>query len=420
MNKYADVLVIGAGLSGLMAAAKAVEDGKKVTLAAKGMGALGLSSGCIDLWGYSLDDPYRVSQDPWQDIARLCAVRPQHPYARLQDVLKESLLFFQQLCQKNGNQYLAPPAGNRLLPTALGTWRPTYLAPAGMAADNLQQADHILVVGFEELKDFYPHVLAANISKSGLLKTNCRVNTAMVSAGGGELSPGTLAHRLEDPARLADVAAQIKPGLQPEAVLLLPPVCGERWDTRVLQRLSQLLGHRAYEVTNIPPALPGQRLQQMLLHHLKQRGVEVLLGCTVSGARLTGKRCSEVLAGGAGKTINIAAKTVVLATGSFLGGGLWAEPGQAWESIFRLPVAGRSGKWSARDFLSLEGHLFNQMGINVNDNLQPVDDAGRVILENVLVTGANLAGSNHSVEKCGNGVAVASGYKAGKLAGEVF
>lgn len=419
MNKYADVLIIGAGLSGLTAAAKAAEQGKKVMLVAKGMGAVGLSSGCIDLWGYNLKDPNQVCQEPVAEIAGLCTMNPQHPYARVQDVLEESLLFFRRICHENHNPYLDNRGGNWLLPTALGTLRPTYLVPASMAVGgDLQQVSYFLVVGFRELKDFYPDVLVANLKKSGALQAHCRLNSLMVSAGGGELSPNTLAHRLENPRVLVRIVDQIKPHLLPGAVLLFPPVLGERWDSRVAKNLAENLGHPVYEVANIPPALPGQRLQQMLLHHVKGQGVEVVIGCTVNGARVAGKRCTEVQATGAGKKIRIFAKTVMLATGSFLGGGLESEPGKAWESIFRLPVETGREKWSARDFLAMEGHLFNQMGIKVNEYLQPVDDQGQVIIENVLITGANLAGCNYPIEKCGNGVAVASGYKAGKLAGE--
>ncbi|MEW6698460.1 MAG: anaerobic glycerol-3-phosphate dehydrogenase subunit GlpB [Bacillota bacterium] len=417
-NKHTDVLIIGAGLSGLMAAAKAAGQGKKVMLAAKGLGAVGLSSGCIDLWGYGLDRPEQVCQQPVAEIAELVNRNPQHPYAKVQDVLEESLAFFQKICQENRYPYLNRNQSNWLLPTALGTLRPTYLAPAGMALGDLPGVSGLLVAGFRELKDFYPDVLAANLKKSDVLRPDCCIKTLMVDAGGGELSPNTLAHRLERPEVLEKIIEQIKPCLSEGAVLLFPPVLGEGWDSRVVKKLSEGLGCPVYEVANIPPALPGQRLQQMLLHHCKGQGVEVMLGCTVTEAQVAGKQCTGVVAGGAGKRMKISAKTIVLATGSFLGGGLESKPGEAWESIFGLPVETGRAKWSARDFLAMEGHLFNQMGIKVNSCLQPVDDRGRAILENVMITGANLAGCNYAIEKCGNGVAVASGYKAGKLTGE--
>ncbi|RYD03013.1 hypothetical protein N752_21625 [Desulforamulus aquiferis] len=84
-----------------------------------------------------------------------------------------------------------------------------------------------------------------------------------------------------------------------------------------------------------------------------------------------------------------------------------------------MPVDTCEGKWSTQEFLAMEGQPFNKFGIRVNDSLHPIDNQGQVLVENLLVTGANLSGSNFAIEKCGNGVALATGYKAGKLVGEV-
>ena len=51
-----DVLVIGAGLAGLSAAAKLAEGGAKVMLIAKGVGGTHLAPGTIDVLGYSGDE----------------------------------------------------------------------------------------------------------------------------------------------------------------------------------------------------------------------------------------------------------------------------------------------------------------------------------------------------------------------------
>lgn len=47
-----DVIVVGAGFSGLIAAVRARERGRKVLVLARGHGLLALSSGCIDILGY--------------------------------------------------------------------------------------------------------------------------------------------------------------------------------------------------------------------------------------------------------------------------------------------------------------------------------------------------------------------------------
>lgn len=419
MKKNVEVLIIGAGLSGLMAAAKAVESGKKVLLVAKGMGAIGLSSGCIDLWGYSLDNPEHECHNPIAEISNMVKDNHDHPYALVEDVLEESISFFRRICADYNNPYLDNDGGNWLLPTALGTIRPTYLAPASMAVSNLHNIKRFLVIGFEELKDFYPDVLVDNLKNTGELHVDCQLNTLLVSTGGEELSTNNLAHLLEKPEVINKVINQIKPHITTDMVLLFPPVLGEGWDSAVVNNISQRLGCPVYEVANIPPALPGQRLQQMLLHHIKKQGVELIIGCTVTGALIKDKNCIEVLAKGSGKEITINAKNVILATGSFLGGGLSSKPSKVWESIFHLPVEKPEGKWSTREFLSMEGQPFNKIGIKVDQSLRPVGKDMKTLIDNLFVTGANLSGCNYPLEKCGNGVALATGYKAGKLVGEV-
>ena len=50
MNKRnSDVLVIGAGMSGLVAALAAARRGRKVTVLSRGVGALAIGSGCVDV-----------------------------------------------------------------------------------------------------------------------------------------------------------------------------------------------------------------------------------------------------------------------------------------------------------------------------------------------------------------------------------
>jgi glycerol-3-phosphate dehydrogenase subunit B len=413
MVKKADVLVIGAGLSGLVAAA-AASRGQKVILAAAGMGVTGLSSGCIDLWGYSPDRPDRVSKNPLEDIAGMVRSRPDHPYARAVDVLGDSIRFFIDVTSEMGCRYMKNGPGNWLVPTALGTLRPTCLAPASMAVGRLADFNKIVVVGFAELKDFHPRVMAANLARNAGLPEDFCIEPVTVDTGGGESGPDALARRLERPDILQGVVNRLKPFISPGAVALFAPVLGERWDSAVPGALAGQLGCPVYEAAGIPPSLPGLRLQRALLGHLRKSGVEVITGCRIEGCSVAGRRCLAVSARGG---LQLSAETFILATGSFLGGGLQAAPARVWETVFGLPVRTGTGHWAERDFLNPGGHPFSKFGIEVNQRLQPLDEKGRVLLDNVMVVGSNLAGCNYPVEKCGNGVALATGYKAGRLAG---
>ncbi|MGQ9558607.1 MAG: anaerobic glycerol-3-phosphate dehydrogenase subunit GlpB [Desulfurispora sp.] len=417
-SKKTDIMVIGLGLAGVVAAARAAELGKKVLLVGKGAGSLTLSSGGIDLWGYSLDKPEDSAISPRLEIARLVERNQEHPYARTFDVLEESLAYFQALTRSAGLPYLSNGRGNWLVPTALGTLRPTYLVPESMAVTGLQQVVRILLVGFAELKDFYPAVMAVNLQKCGCLSPGVQLDTCAVRLGGREMNAVTLAGRLEQPGVLEEVVAQIRPHLTPGTLVLVPPVLGRARHRQVRESLAALLGSPVYEVAGLPPALPGMRLSEALLTYLKRQGVTVLSGSMVCGVELEsqGKRCRAVQLAGPGGRLSVLAEACVLASGSFLGGGLKAGPGQVEETIFNLPVKFTPGDWACEEFLDRHGHAFNSFGLRVNEKLQPVDEEGRVCLENVLAAGAILAGSNWPVEKCGGGVALSSGYKAGQLA----
>src|SRR5512136_1123790 len=86
-----DLIVIGAGLSGLMAACTAAQAGLKVKVVAKGLGALHWSAGTIDVLGY-FPDEHTLVEHPLQAIRVLSQANPQHPYALLNETgLLESL-----------------------------------------------------------------------------------------------------------------------------------------------------------------------------------------------------------------------------------------------------------------------------------------------------------------------------------------
>jgi glycerol-3-phosphate dehydrogenase subunit B len=55
-------------------------------------------------------------------------------------------------------------------------------------------------------------------------------------------------------------------------------------------------------------------------------------------------------------------------------------------------------------------------GIAVDEHLRPVDAAGAAIAANLRVAGAALAGADLIRERCVEGVALASGWRAGDAA----
>ena len=117
-----EVLVVGAGLTGLFASLLATEHGEAVTLVAQGRGGLGLCHGCIDIWGQAT--PSRA----------LSHLRKSHPY-RLAGTaaLHAAVESFDQITRKANYPFSGSISRNLRLPTALGSIHSTALAPQSLA-----------------------------------------------------------------------------------------------------------------------------------------------------------------------------------------------------------------------------------------------------------------------------------------------
>jgi glycerol-3-phosphate dehydrogenase subunit B len=112
------------------------------------------------------------------------------------------------------------------------------------------------------------------------------------------------------------------------------------------------------------------------------------------------------------------ASAYVLATGKFMGGGLDAQPNRVFETLLDLPVQYPQNRkeWFNPQLLTPAGQPFNSFGVEVNENLQPVDSTGKIIYQNLFAAGGILAHADSMAEKSGGGVAIATGYLAGELA----
>jgi len=142
------------------------------------------------------------------------------------------------------------------------------------------------------------------------------------------------------------------------------------------------------------------------------------LGSPVSKAAVKEKRCHAIEIVHPPVTTSFSADRFILATGRFMGGGLKADAEKVFEPIFNLPVhqpPSREGWFEDRFFGDLP-HPVHQAGVLVNASLQPVGEAGDVILENVWVAGSLLAHHQCIDEKSREGIEIATGYAAAKCA----
>ena len=410
MNKN-DVVVVGGGLAGLMAAAVAVKRGKKVLLLTKGVGAIAIGGGSIDVLGYGADG--RPLKSP---AAGLYQLSPAHPYARIgHQGVTAALAAFLELTAAEGYPYVGSITQNQWLPTAVGTLKPSCLVPKTMEPKGLKAASQVTVVGFTGLKDYYPELVVDGLRQQpGFDKT---YNISMLESGlaqGRDLTALDIARWLDKEAGRKLCIEQLGRVLTPGAVVLVPPVLGTSPDYLVADELSQATGCSFIEITGPPPAVTGLRLRTMLIRYLKKQGVDIVEQANVSGAIVEGGRCQAVITSNVDRKRSYYADAFILATGGFFGGGLEAMPGKARELIFDLPVtvSTEQAEWSNPKLFAAGGQPFARLGVAVDEALRPIGGAGEALLANVHIAGQTLAGYDYAWEKSGNGVAIASGYQA--------
>jgi len=167
MSQHFDVVVIGMGLSGLMAAKTAAESGQKVLIVGKGMGSLCLFSNTIDVLGFP---PLAGSKAmKMKDaLSQWIKDHPEHPYSKLGlERTEEALSSFLSLFPPPYS-FHTMDGTNCLLPTGAGTLRPTYLIPTTMIDATSFNEGRTLVVGFEGFKDFYVQYVADQLKCRGI------------------------------------------------------------------------------------------------------------------------------------------------------------------------------------------------------------------------------------------------------------
>jgi glycerol-3-phosphate dehydrogenase subunit B len=400
-----DAVVIGAGTAGLVAATRLAEAGARVCVVAKGVGSTHLAPGTIDVLGYA---PERVD-DPRRALSDLASARPDHPYALLgPETVAEALQWFADRVTAGpfpGYRYVGGLERNHLLPTAVGALRPSALVPETMAAGDARSADSVCVVGTRVLRDFHAALCAANLEHAGVPARAVDVAIEVDRADENALG---LARRFDDARWRAAFAAQLAPLLGHDDRVALPAMLGSTDPHRAWDDLQQRLGRPVFEIPTLPPSVPGMRLFEVLRTALRAARGRLVLGSEAVGADREGGRVTAVRAHASGRDVRYAARWIVLATGGFASGGIALDSGWAThESVFDLPLRGVPGRDEAR-FVStyLAEQPMARAGVAVDAELRAEG------AENVLVAGAALPGAVPWRELSGEGIALASGYRA--------
>lgn len=107
------------------------------------------------------------------------------------------------------------------------------------------------------------------------------------------------------------------------------------------------------------------------------------------------------------KGVTLTAEDFVLASGSFIGGGLKGDGKRIDEALFGLDTVTPESGYTTRNIF--EAQPFMSCGVVVDNTFKAVKNG--VAIENLYACGAVLAGYNPVKEGCGAGVAMLSALK---------
>jgi glycerol-3-phosphate dehydrogenase subunit B len=403
-----DAVVIGAGTAGLVAGTRLAQDGARVCVLAKGVGSTHLAPATIDVLGYA---PDRVDA-PGAALEQLIAQRPDHPYALLgTDVVSDALSWFAEIVPRGplpGYVYGGSLEHNQLLPTAVGALRPSALVPETMANGEASALQRVCIVGTPALRDFHPSLCAGNLERAGV---EARAVSLDLKLDRADTSTLGLARRFDDEKWRRQFCAELSLALRSEEAVGLPAMLGLRDPHEVLADVEHRLGRRVFEIPTLPPSVPGMRLYEILRSALRAAGGRLVLGAEVVSCDRDGDRVTAVSTHAAGRDLTYVAPWFVLASGGFASGAI--ELDSHWvthERVLGLPLRGVPAEGEAR-FAGryLDEQPMARVGVAVDSDLRAEG------AENVLVAGAALPGAIPWREGSGEGIALASGYRAAQV-----
>lgn len=413
--RHSDILVVGAGMAGLMAAVTAAKSGLSVSVLSEGAGVISIGSGAVDFLGYV--NGKKITDNPFNHLNEL---DKNHPYNIIgAENIKNAFASLIEISTSNGYEIKMNDEGlNQTAISIAGTTKPTYICSESNNASRILKAKKILFAGVEYLKDAQP-ALAVKQAKQYKVFADAELESTILK------SPFGKTHRVLnslDLARYVDKEEGFN-WLKSELVrvsggfdaVIIPPICGTVNYTKSFKEL-QNLGFILVEAISIPPGVGGYRLRNALISEAKKLDIKFIENCNVQRAVIENGKCKSLVAlhnniAGALET-EYSADKFIIATGGVIGGGIASTPDKVYEKIFNIEIKSPASVEERSDKNVFGSHIFTKFGVNVNNKLQAIDSAGSPLYDNVFFAGNTLSDYDFPTEKSGYGVACSTGYTA--------
>jgi glycerol-3-phosphate dehydrogenase subunit B len=356
-SNHFDVIIAGAGVSGITSAAAAASRGLSVALVSTGPGSFVLGAGCVEVQNMDRTTPS----------------------------LEEAIEFFRNFTELAGCGFRGGIGEKRYIPTILGSFQTVSLAPFYMWNGDPSAASQVAVVGIKGLSSFDSNFVAERLAfhASKLERGSTYISHEIELSTEADTIPGTLqfGNRYDRDLRFRE---ELRDALKPIAaktnLIILPGILGLKSGQSEIEWMEKELGCMLCELPTLPPSIPGMRLFNRLEARLRKIGVELFTGFPIQQLRIENGHCKGVLLETPARPLRLSSDTLILATGPF------------------------------------SGKLLGTSSFSFNHDLHPVDSSGAIIADNLFAAGAILRNSS---ARGGNAMAILTGYIGGMLAAGV-
>lgn len=353
-----DVLVVGAGTSGLTAAGAAARTNQKVALVATGPGGFVLGSGCLKA----------------QEFIQCGAARE----------MGEAIAFFQEMAQAAGGPLEGNISEMHYLPTILGDFQGVALAPRSLWNAEPRNGSRTAIIGIRELSCFDENFMAERMNEQarrlGFACTYTARQISLAHTFGGPVTTPRIATRFDnDPGFRSELVKALRLAASGFERGVVPGILGLHSSAQQLAQFERELGCSLCELPTLPPSVSGLRLFNRLWSYLHEIGVELFQGFPVQKVQIHDGSCLELQVASPGHPMILRGECVVLAAGQNSAALLGAE---------------------------FAGH---------DERMRPLTAGGSVMAWNLFVAESS---PHDRVDSSGDAMEILAGYRAGNLAAE--
>ena len=418
-----DIIVIGGGLAGSIAALEAADGNASVRLVTYKKTTLRHASGLIDVLGYV--DAEEPLADPFAGLSELS---DDHPYSIAGEAaIRDGLARFDEAV---GDTYQGSHTdSNALLPTFGGAVKPTARYPTAAAAGLASDSRPMLVVGFEELTEYNASMLADHLDAADVPFDVEGVELRFPGTYANDSRVTRFAKRLDNDeaveydgqtmgAREA-LTESVEPHVGDAERVGFPAFLGDEHTADVRADLERHLGVDVFEIPMGPPSFPGMRLADQLNDALDEAGVHISAGNPVVDYETDGDKIESVIVDSKGREVPYHAEEFVLATGGLVGKGIDSDrDGTVEEPIFDCHIPHSEDRYDWFDEEAFGDQPFAHFGVRIDEGMRPLDADGQPEFSNLRAAGAVVGGTDTVTEKSQSGVSLATAAVAGQRASE--